>query len=128
MASIGIKQLAEYAVDQIESGVSAVDVSRKLASFLLQERRSRDSGAMLRAIEAEFSKRGSVQVTVTSAHEVSKEIEGQLASLLDVANPVFDRVIDPSVIGGVKASAGEKEIDLTVKSRLNRFKQQVISK
>lgn len=127
MSKISIKQLAVYAVDQIEDGSSSSDVARKLASFLLQERRSRDASALFRALEKELDERGSAQVMITSAYEVSEDIKKQLASMLGAKNPVYDEVIDPSVIGGVKARAGESEIDLTVRARLNRFKQQVVN-
>ena len=80
----------------------------------------------MRAVDEELTRRGSSQVVVTSAHEVSEATKKQLAKLLDVKNPTFSEVIDPSVIGGVKARSGESEIDLTVRARLNRFKQQVV--
>ena len=125
MARISIKQLAEYAVDQLEAGTSGAGVARKIASYLLQERRSRDTSLLFRAIEKELDERGSTQVVVTSAHEVSDATKKQLADLLGAKNPVFDEVIDSSVIGGVKARAGESEIDLTVRTRLNKFKAKV---
>lgn len=127
MAKITHTQLATYAVDQLEAGMGTEKLARLLASFLLHERRTRESGMLYRAIEHEMDLRGSTQVIVTSAHTVSSDIKRQLATLLRAKNPVFDEVIDPSVIGGVKARAGESEIDLTVRSRLQKFKQQIIT-
>ncbi len=101
------------------------EVATKIASVLIEERRTRDMAAVLRAIEKELARRGSIQVTITSAHEVSEAVKMQLATLLGVENPVFDSVIDKSVIGGVKAQAGEKQIDLTAKARLSKFKAKV---
>lgn len=127
MAAISIKQLADYAVDQLESGSATTVVAQKLASYLLQERRTRDVSPLFRAIEKEFDTRGSTQVVITSAHSIDSEVKQQLAKMLNAKNPVFDEVIDADVIGGVRARAGESEIDLTVRARLNRFKQQVIN-
>lgn len=127
MSSISTKQLAMYAVDQLEAGIELKTVSRKLAGFLLHERRSRDAGALYRAIEKELYSRGATQVVITSAHEVNQSTKQQLAEMLHAKNPVFDEIIDPDVIGGVKARAGESEIDLTVRARLNKFKQHVIT-
>jgi len=127
MAKVTIKQLATYAVDKIDQGAEMRDIATEIASVLLEERRTRDVAAVLRAIEKELAARGKVQVTVTSVHEVSEAVKMQLASLLGVENPVFDQVIDKSVIGGVKAQAGEKQIDLTARARLNKFKQQLTS-
>ena len=127
MAKISVHQLAVYAVEQLENGVSAAVVAQKLAASLLDARQSRDMPRVLRAVEAELNRRGSDQVTITSAHAVSEEVKQQLAALLGAKRPVFNEVIDASVIGGVKASAGETEIDLTVRGRLNRFKAQIVS-
>ena len=66
-----------------------------------------------------------MQVTVTSAHTVADDVKAQLASLLGADNPSFTDVIDPSVIGGVKAVSGENQIDLTVRAKLNRFKSKI---
>ncbi len=126
MAKITAQQLAVYAVDQLEAGTSSADVAQKLASYLLEERRSREMPAVMRAIDLQLAKRGSPQVVVTSAHSVSEQSKNQLAELLGLKNPVFAEVIDPSVIGGVKARAGESEIDLTVRARLNSFKKHLI--
>ncbi len=127
MSKVSINQLASYAADRIGSGSKVEDVANSLASFLLAERRSRESSLLFRAIEKELDKRGSTQVSIVSAYKIDQATKKQLAKLLNVENPVFNETIDKSVIGGVKASAKEQEVDLTVEGRLNRFKQQVIN-
>jgi F0F1-type ATP synthase delta subunit len=127
VSKITTSELAKYAVEQLESGVKAPTLAHQLAAFLLDERRSRDMPAVMRAIDEELARRGSQQVVVTAAHEVSEEIKKQLAELLAVKNPVFSEIIDTSVIGGIKARSGESEIDLTVRGRLNRFKANIVN-
>jgi F0F1-type ATP synthase delta subunit len=127
MARITMNDLAKYVADELEKGSSAQVVSHKLASYLLEERRSRDLPAVLRAIDEEHAKRGSAQVTITSAHEVTEQTKKQLAELLGVTSPIYSEVIDASVIGGVKARSGETEIDLTVRARLNNFKTSIVN-
>ncbi len=126
VSKISTNELAEYAVEQLASGADSQLVARRLAAYLLQERRSRDMPAVMRAIEEELARRGSQQIVITSAHAILEETKKQLSALLDVKNPVFSEVIDPSVIGGVKARSGESEIDLTVSAKLNRFKAKVM--
>lgn len=126
MSKIPMNELAAYVVDELEKGSESQLVARKLASYLLEERRSRDFPAVLRAVDEELARRGSAQVVITSAHEVTEETKKQLAELLGIDNPVFSEVIDSTVIGGVKARSGESEIDLTVRARLNKFKTQIV--
>ncbi len=125
MSKITINELAVYAVEQIEAGLNIKHLSSSIAAFLLEERRSRDMPAIMRAIDQELSSRGSDQVSIISAHALSQEDKEQLSALLGAKNPVFSEIIDPSVIGGVKARSGESEIDLTVRGRLNRFKTAI---
>jgi F0F1-type ATP synthase delta subunit len=125
MVNITNNELARYIVEQLSGGTDSKLVARQLASLLIDERRTRDSSSLLRAIEAELNSRGQTQMTITSAHSVSDEIKKQLSIILDAKTPVITEVIEKDVIGGVKARAGEKEIDLTVRAKLNRFKQQV---
>lgn len=127
MAKISINELAEYAVNQLETGAQAPALAKQLAAYLLQERRSRDMPAIMRAIDVELASRGSDQVVITSAHETSQEVKQQIAQLLGAKNPIFSQVIDPNVIGGVKARSGESEIDMTVRGRLNRFKTNIVN-
>jgi len=127
VSKITTNELAIFAVEQLESGTSTSNLATRISAFLLEERRSRDMPVVLRAIDEELSRRGASQVMITSAHAVSETIKKQLAELLEVKNPVFSEIIDPSVIGGVKARSGESEIDLTVRGRLNRFKTNIVN-
>ncbi len=126
MSKISIHQIAHYAVEQLEKGVTATEVSKHIAAYLIDGRQSRELPKVLRAVEAELNRRGSSQVVVTSAHAVSEAVKKELASILGAKNPVFYDEIDPSVIGGVKARSGESEIDLTVRGRLQRFKSEIV--
>ena len=126
MAKISTLELAKYAVDQMESGVDVSGIASHISAFLVDERRTRDAGEVLRAIDAELEKRGRNHVTITSAHEVSDEVKSQLAKLLGADKPMYTEIIDESVIGGVRAQSGEKQIDLTVKAKLARFKAEVM--
>jgi F0F1-type ATP synthase delta subunit len=128
MSKIANNDIAKYAVDKLESGIETSVLSRQIAAFLLEERRSRDFPAVMRAIDEELARRGSNQIVITSAHIVSEETKKQLATLLEVKNPIFKEEIDSSVIGGVKARSGEIEIDLTVRGRLNKFKTSIVNR
>ena len=126
MGRISTNELAKYAVDQLESGVESPALARQIAAYMLEERRSRDMPVLMRAIDEELARRGSEQVVITAAHETSDDVKKQLATLLAVKNPVFSEVINPSVIGGVKARSGETQIDLTAKAKLKSFRSAVL--
>lgn len=127
MTKITVNQLASYAVDELERGATSKHVARSIAGYLLQERQTRDYPKVIRAVEQELARRGSNQVTITSAHTVSDDVKKQLAKLLGADKPIFHEIVDPSVIGGVKAKSGETEVDLTVRARLNNFRTNIVN-
>lgn len=127
MSKITTHQLAVYAVEELEKGSDVKVVARKLASYLLDNRQSRDLSRVMRGVEDELNRRGKTQISITSAYSVSDAVRNELASLLEAKMPVFHETIDKSVIGGVKARAGELEIDLTVRGKLNRFKAKIVT-
>ncbi|MFT4532294.1 MAG: F-type H+-transporting ATPase subunit delta [Candidatus Saccharimonadales bacterium] len=120
-----MNKLVNFTVTELEDGKSLDSVAQKVAAYLVDERKTREAPALMRAIEAEMNKRGSTQISITSATELSDAIKSQLAKALGADNPVFNTEIDPSVIGGAVARAGETELDLTVRTKLNKFKQAV---
>jgi F0F1-type ATP synthase delta subunit len=122
MSNVTLKQLATVAVDALENGASIDSVATQVAGLLVAERRSRDSAGFVRAVEKELARRGQTQVTITSAHKVDVAIMKQLAAALEIEKPFFHEVIDPAVIGGVKASSLDREIDLTVMGKLMKLK------
>lgn len=126
MFKITYKELADFAIGELERGAESEMVARQLASYLLENRQSREVTKVLRAIEMELNNRGQSQVEITSVNVVSEEVKIALASLLDAENPVFSETTDPSVIGGVKARSGEKQIDLTVRNKLDQFKAEIM--
>lgn len=128
MTATSNKALVAYATEQLARGTGADTIARHVAAVLVDERRTRDIAPVLRMIETELNRRGSDQVVVSSAHEVSAEVKKQLATLLGAQNPVFYDDIDPSVIGGVKAKSGEYEVDLTVRGRLQVFQNRIKNK
>ena len=125
MSKVSIVELAKYAVDRIEAGENPTSLSKKLAAFLIDERRSREAASLMRMGDEELTRRGKPQVNITAAHDVSEEVKKQLAQLLEVNNPTFSETIDPAVIGGVRARSGESEIDLTIQSKLQTFKSRI---
>jgi F0F1-type ATP synthase delta subunit len=127
MSKITTQELAKYVVDQLEAGVDSSALAEQISAYLLEERRTRELPAILRAVDLELSRRGNDQVVITAAHVTSSDVKKQISDLLGVKNPTFTEIIDQNVIGGVKARSGETEIDLTVRGRLNRFKNNIVN-
>ena len=125
MAKITTKQLARYAADQMMHGANTAQLAQAIAALLVAERRSRDIGTFSRLLESELASRGKTQVVVTSASPVDALIKERLAALLGAQGALFHEVIDPDVVGGVRATTQHASVDLTVAGQLKAFKQAI---
>lgn len=115
----------------LKSGTSQ-QLSRELAAYLLAERRTGELDSILRDVRADWAKAGYVEVVARSAHQLSDavraDIERQAQSLYPAAKQiVVSQVLDPEVIGGVRLTIIDRQLDLSIETTLHRFKQLTLS-
>ena len=111
----------------LASGVTK-EYAREVAAYLLAEGRVGELDSLLRDIQADWAKRGYVEVLARSAHPLDSSAKADIATRVHALYPdakkvVVTEVSDPSVIGGVQISLADKQLDLSVEAKLNRFKQ-----
>ncbi len=102
-----------------------------LYTLLLLVRKRRES--LLDAIVAEYrslqlSARGVETLRLTSARDLDEEeVEGLLVQLQRQYGKKFEvtRVVDPSVIGGVRILMGDRRIDATIAGRLDALAREL---
>jgi F0F1-type ATP synthase delta subunit len=83
---------------------------------------------LLRDVQADWATKGYVEVLARSAYPltagVKESITRQIRAIYpDAKEIVVTEVTDPSVVGGVRISLAEKQLDLSVEAKLNKFKQ-----
>lgn len=127
MTNASYKDIAKAVATEMESGDVQL-VASALAAFLIEEHRTGELDKILREVEnLRFINRGIVEAEVTSARELSEEIEKSLRELvrskLGVPTVVTTKSIRKDLVGGVVVQAGDMQIDLSVRGQLNRLKQ-----
>jgi len=103
-------------------------LAQEVAAYLLAERRTGELDSLLRDIMQYRADHGIVEVTAVSAHELTgqtrREIEAQVHELYPHATKVIiSTQLEPSVIGGVRVELANQQLDLSIRAKLNRFKQ-----
>lgn len=106
---------------------------RELAAYLLAERRVGELNSLLRDVQADWAKNGYVEVLAASAYPLSEavraDIQSQVATLYPNAKQIIvTEVLDPEVVGGVRLSLANQQLDLSVEAKLNKFKQLTAGK
>jgi F0F1-type ATP synthase delta subunit len=102
--------------------------AQQVAAYLISEGRVDELESLLRDVQADWAAKGYVEVLARSAYPlvetVKKDVAQQVKGLYPTAKKVVvTEVRDPSVIGGVQITLADKQLDLSVEAKLNRFKQ-----
>ncbi|HTH72181.1 MAG TPA: F0F1 ATP synthase subunit delta [Candidatus Pristimantibacillus sp.] len=111
----------------LANGVSK-EYAKEVAAYLLAEGRVGELDSLLRDIQAQWAAKGYIEVLARSAHplddEVRKNITDRIRALYPEAKKiVVTEVLDPSVLGGVRIDLANRQLDLSVEAKLNKFKQ-----
>jgi F0F1-type ATP synthase delta subunit len=103
---------------------------KSVAAYLAQERLSLDLGSLTRDIMQYRLERGIVEAVAVSAHPLTPTVIADVEILLKEHFPkakkiMVDSRLDPSLVGGIRIELPRENLDLSVRSRLNRFKRLV---
>jgi F0F1-type ATP synthase delta subunit len=123
MTHLSRRQLAEYAVDKLLSGMGITEIATQLAAVLKETHRSQEAELLVRDIAWELETRGKVaNAYITSATPLSESLRSDLLSFIKNAAGVdrvsFEENIDRSVLGGVKVETAVHSWNKTVAKKL----------
>lgn len=111
----------------LRDGISD-EFSNEIAAYLLSEGRVNELESVLRDVQADWAQAGKLEVLARSAHPLEDAMIDQIRSQInklypDVKEIVITEIHDPSIVGGVKLNLPNQQLDLSVESKLNIFKQ-----
>ncbi len=116
------RKIAAYFADELMDGR---DVTKPLAAYLVETKRTREYELVIRDIEAALAKRGTLVVDIASsrdlAAETKKTITDYLKQTSGAASVEMRSHVDPSLLGGVRIETPGKRLDTTLRHRLNQL-------
>jgi len=121
-------RIARVVADQTLSGGVSRRLSAEVAAYLLSERRTSELDSVLRDVQADWAEAGYVEVMASSAHPLTAAVKADITKQAKRLYPAAKQIIitevhDPAVIGGVRLDMAGRQLDLSVRNKLNRFKQ-----
>lgn len=130
MSTVTRKELAGIIGEQTLHIVDNNTLAKAVAAYLSAEHRSVDINTLMRDIMQYRLERGIVEVVAISAHELTPVVLADIKSLMHEHFPaakeiIIDTRIDESVVGGIRLELPQETLDLSVKAKLNLFKQLV---
>lgn len=131
MAQYSRAKLASYIADQIAKGTSEDELSRNIAAYLVESGKTADLNSLMREVQQlRAEKQGIVELTARSAYPLDKEEKELIESVASKQYPNAREVIiheehDERIIGGASLSLAEANLDVTIRSKLNRLREAV---
>jgi len=115
----------------LKDGISK-KLGKEIAAYLLYENRTSDLDSILRDVRQNWADNGQVEVIAVSAFKLSEKVINDIKKQISKLYPNAKKIIvteqhDPSVIAGVRLELANQQLDLTVLSKLNKFKQLSVS-
>jgi F-type H+-transporting ATPase subunit delta len=127
MQGMSRRRVAIFIADQLAKGESPQRVAKVLAAYLVENKRIRDAGLLLRDIETALLRRHNHLVAdVTSARKLSSEMLAGLREMLvretDADTAEIVEQIDADLIGGMIVRTPDAEMDTSLRTKLTRLK------
>lgn len=109
-------------------GAEATKLAEEIAAYLLDARRTGELESLMRDILQYRADHGIVEVVAVSAFDLStnvrKDIEAEVRRLYPDANEIIvSHRLDSTIISGVRLDFANQQLDLSVRSKLNKLKQ-----
>ncbi len=128
MSKLPRSAVATTIADQTLADGISKKLSRELAAYLLTEGRVSELDPLMRDIQSLWAEAGYVNALAISAHPIDAEAKNKIKSRLKTVFPAAKKIIineqlDPEVIAGVRIELADRQLDLSVASQLNKFKQ-----
>ncbi|MDQ3093959.1 MAG: F0F1 ATP synthase subunit delta [bacterium] len=104
-----------------------------LAKFLTEQHQNINLDDLLRDVMHYRLDYGIVEATAVSAHELSEADMLDIKKILKTEYPdakqvIINQKIDISLVGGLKLELPRETLDLSVRAKLNKFKQLIEEK
>lgn len=109
----------------------AKKLADEVASYLLTENRTGELDSIARDLVNYRAENGVVEVTAVSARELTASSFAEVKSEVKRVYPsakeiIINQRIDADQIGGVRLEFPDKQLDLSIRQKLNHFKQLTV--
>ncbi len=121
-------QVAAALAKRSLGNVNAPKFATEIAAYLLAERRTSELDSLLRDIMQYRADNGIVEVIAASAHPLTHQVNSNIEMQVRELYPSAKQIIitpehDETAVGGVRLELANQQLDLTVRNKLNLFKQ-----
>lgn len=124
-------RLAKLIDERTQSTTDLTVLSREIAAYLLGEGRTGELDSIMRDVMQIRADRGLVEVIAVDAFPLTDQVYKEITTLLhDILPDAKDIIIserrDNTIVGGTRLILANQQLDVSVRSKLNRFKRLTV--
>lgn len=116
------RKIAAHFADELLAGR---DITKQLAAYLVETKRTREAILVVRDIETALADRGVLLADVASSQDLAVDTEKALVTYLKQATGAKEVHLRPEVdadlLGGVRIETPDERLDATLRHRLNQL-------
>lgn len=121
------RQIAKYVAKALHDGVAVKQITKELAAYLYESKKTKEAELLLRDIESVLSETyGTTLATVTSAHPLDDTKRDDLKAFIKehegAKEVTLSEEVDSSVIGGVVVETTNSLFDASIRHQLQQLK------
>ena len=103
-------------------------LAKEVAAYLMDQKHESDLESLMRDVLAYRQSHGVLEAEVASAHELNDETLKEVKQLLkehypDAKKVVVHAHVDPDVVGGLRVTLANEQLDMSVRSKLDMFRR-----
>ena len=121
-ARLSRRKIAAYFADELIAGR---DVTKPLAAYLVESKRTREAILVIRDIEAALATRGVLLADIASARSLAEDTKHTITTYLKSATGAktvhLRSEVDESLLGGVRIETPGQRLDNTLRQRINQL-------
>lgn len=122
------RQLAEIIGKLTHDTHDVKTLATEIAAYLISEKKVASLNSIVRDIMQYRADNGVVEATAVSAHQLENSVISDIQEILKANFPATKMIsvneqIDSSVVGGVRIDFANEMLDMTTKSKMNKFKR-----
>jgi F-type H+-transporting ATPase subunit delta len=126
-------KIANTIADRTLKQGESKSLAKEVAAYLLAEKRVGELESVLRDVQVAWADNGYVEVLASTAHPLTAELKKQITDQVKRLYPAAKQIVvtevpDPEILGGVRLSLANQQLDLSVEAKLNKFKQLTAGK
>lgn len=119
--------IARAIASELRDTTDMTQVAQSVAAYLVSEGRESDLESIMRDVMRIRRQDGTLEVDVQTAHDQNPTLQSELIDMIRQEFPadhlLADTTLRPELVGGVRITTADEQLDLSVRGKLDTFKR-----